>query len=359
MSIEIKLTDETTIIANDIYNQVDDIYEYTSYCANYTDLSVIASKLNDENMKKIVITDKYNNSMKYTNMTCASPKINIVSDSSNIEYIIRIKKKTDKEQADEAISIAIQKFTDDTAITIKALYPEFDSLIGASVEKDFKLVYYNILYKTAQATIIQEQYKPGTIDTESIFIRIDETHQGTIEDPIPYYGNQILEQGKYYIDDEGTLWICINGSVISVFDKLANLRTFATIYYEAEGTIENPIMYNGGLSLEKGKYYIQDSVIYECIRDSQIQVYNNLEDLIDNYVKVYEPIDVGEDEEISIEDGTIDNPYTYTIGSKIFKDSYYIKDGVLYIGIRDSGIPLSYNLKDLVDQYVKIVNELD
>lgn len=362
MATKITLVDETVITVNDQYNQVDDTYEYTAFCANYTELSEIAKKLTDENLKKITITDAYNNDMTYTNMTCSEPKISILSDEANVKYIIRLKPKTKEDEKAEAMEIAIQKFGDEDALAIKSLYPEFESVIGRSVEKDFKLVYYNILYKTAQATLIQEQYKPGATGTESIYTRIDETHKGTDEDPIPYFGNQILEQGKIYLDEEGSLWLCTNGSGIAVFDKLVNLPTFVARYTDAAGTPEDPIVYAGGLALVKDKYYTQDDVIYKCIRDSEIPVYDALSTMIGNYVEVYEPEEPEEPsgppvEDVPTEDGSIDHPYAYTSGSTIFKDYYYTQDGILYIGIRDSEIPLYHNLKDLVDLYVKVVDQ--
>lgn len=362
MATKITLVDETVITVNDQYNQVDDTYEYTAFCASYTELSEIAKKLTDENLKNITITDAYNNDMTYTNMTCSEPKISILSDEANVKYIIRLKPKTKEDEKAEAMEIAIQKFSDKDALVIKSLYPEFESVIGRSVEKDFKLVYYNILYKTAQATLIQEQYKPGATGTESIYTRIDETHEGTAEDPIPYFGNQILEKGKIYLDEEGSLWLCTNGSGIAVFDKLVNLQTFAARYTDAAGTPEDPIVYAGGLALVKDKYYIQDDVIYKCIRESEIPVYDALSTMIGNYVEVYEPEEPEEPsgppvEDVPTEDGSIDHPYAYTSGSTIFKDYYYTQDGILYIGIRDSGIPLYHNLKDLVDLYVKVVDQ--
>ena len=39
--------------------------------------------------------------------------------------------------------------------------------------------------------------------------------------------------------------------------------------------------------LEFGKFYIQDEVVYECIRDSQgVKIVQDLAGLVDNYVKV-------------------------------------------------------------------------
>ena len=55
---------------------------------------------------------------------------------------------------------------------------------------------------------------------------------------------------------------------------------------EELGTLENPIEYSGNMVIENGKYYIQDGVTYLCNRDSGNPVYHALRDLIGLYVEV-------------------------------------------------------------------------
>lgn len=55
---------------------------------------------------------------------------------------------------------------------------------------------------------------------------------------------------------------------------------------EEMGTIENPIPYEGNMVLENGKYYSQDGVVYLCNRDSGNPVYHALKDLVGLYVEV-------------------------------------------------------------------------
>ncbi|MBR5147720.1 MAG: hypothetical protein IKV15_00790 [Bacteroidaceae bacterium] len=52
------------------------------------------------------------------------------------------------------------------------------------------------------------------------------------------------------------------------------------------GTLDNPIQYNGNMVLEEGKYYKQYDVVYLCTRDSINPVYNDLKDLVGFYVEV-------------------------------------------------------------------------
>ena len=48
---------------------------------------------------------------------------------------------------------------------------------------------------------------------------------------------------------------------------------------------EDPIPYNGNMALESGKYYLQNSKIYRCTRDTVNPVYNALSELVGLYVE--------------------------------------------------------------------------
>lgn len=54
---------------------------------------------------------------------------------------------------------------------------------------------------------------------------------------------------------------------------------------EEYGTLENPIPYDGNMILENGKYYSQDGVTYLCTRDTGIAVYQPLSALVGLYVE--------------------------------------------------------------------------
>lgn len=53
-------------------------------------------------------------------------------------------------------------------------------------------------------------------------------------------------------------------------------------------------------------------------------------------------------------DGTLEDPIPYVAPMKIFKDKYYIEDGIRYICTRDSGTALTHNLNSLVGLYVAV-----
>lgn len=115
-----------------------------------------------------------------------------------------------------------QSLDDAQALTVKAIYPQWQEIIGKTVKLGCKFLYGDVLYKTLQdSLLIQEQYIPGE-GTESLYAVIDENHAGTKEDPIPYAGNMALENGKYYSQD-GVIYLCNRDTEIPVYQALKDL----------------------------------------------------------------------------------------------------------------------------------------
>ena len=112
---------------------------------------------------------------------------------------------------------------DNTALRMSEFYPEWNSMIGQTVDKaGFRFTFGGKLYKTIPANhTFQADWVPG-VGTESIYTRIDETHDGTLADPIPYDGNMALESGKYYIQVY-VIYRCTRDTVNPVYNPLAEL----------------------------------------------------------------------------------------------------------------------------------------
>lgn len=131
----------------------------------------------------------------------------------------------------EIAAAAIEAFDDTKALENKELYISFDKLIGLTVPIGYKFTYEDKLYKTRQdSLLIQEHYKPS-IDTASLYEEINETNQGTLEDPIPYNNNMELFEGKYYIQNE-VIYKCTRNTGTAVFHDLKDL---VGLYVEAVG----------------------------------------------------------------------------------------------------------------------------
>lgn len=112
---------------------------------------------------------------------------------------------------------------DQTALRMLEFYPEWNCLIGQTVDKaEYKFQHNGKLYKTIPANhTFQADWVPG-VGTESIYVRIDEAHDGTKYDPIPYDGNMALESGKYYTQG-GMTYLCSRDTVNPVYNALREL----------------------------------------------------------------------------------------------------------------------------------------
>ena len=121
------------------------------------------------------------------------------------------------------IQKGIQSLDDADALAVKTIYPEWKTLIGVTVKLGFKFRHNGELYKTRQPEYtFVEIYEPGTTGTESLFEVINETHAGTINDPIPYSGNMALEEGKYYIQYD-VIYLCTRDTINPVYADLSAL----------------------------------------------------------------------------------------------------------------------------------------
>jgi hypothetical protein len=122
------------------------------------------------------------------------------------------------------IEQASQSLEDAVALTAVELFPKWEELVAkaATVSKGFRFQYGSKLYRTEQAEYtFVAHYVPGE-DTESLFSKVDESHAGTVEDPIPFEKNMEIYEGKYYTQN-GVLYRCIRSSGQPLHHDLALL----------------------------------------------------------------------------------------------------------------------------------------
>ena len=107
---------------------------------------------------------------------------------------------------------------DQTALRMIQYYPDWT--VGQAYTVGYKVQYGGKLYKVVTAHTSQGDWTPDAAVT--LFKRIDEVHNGTKYDPIPYDGNMALETGKYYTQD-GVLYLCNRDTGNPVYNALAEL----------------------------------------------------------------------------------------------------------------------------------------
>ena len=107
---------------------------------------------------------------------------------------------------------------DATAVRMVVFYPEWAKDTAYTV--GYKVQYLGKLYRVVQAHTSQETWTPDI--TPALYERIDETHDGTKYDPIPYEGDMALVSGKYYTQN-GKTYLCNRDTVNAVYNQLSEL----------------------------------------------------------------------------------------------------------------------------------------
>lgn len=114
---------------------------------------------------------------------------------------------------------------DNTALRMLEFYPEWAENVAYAV--GFKVQRNGKLWRVLQAHTSQSGWQPENV--ASLWEQINETHAGTLDDPIPYDGNMALESGKHYIQDN-VIYLCTRDTGNPVYNALADL---IGIYVEA------------------------------------------------------------------------------------------------------------------------------
>lgn len=122
---------------------------------------------------------------------------------------------------------------DQMAYRMREFYPEWAADTAYTTANGrpvgYKVVHDGRLWKLRQEHTSQTGWEPGATGTESLWTEIDEQHDGSKYDPIPYSGNMELYAGMYYSQD-GVTYRCTRATGQAVFNPLADL---VGIYVEA------------------------------------------------------------------------------------------------------------------------------
>ena len=127
-------------------------------------------------------------------------------------------------QLSQALALAkaqAQELPDEQAAEVPALFPAWCDLIGQQVEVGKRLFYAGRLWKVLQGHVVQAEWTPDVVPSLFTEVAISQ-EQGSLDNPIPYNGNMELEQGKYYSQD-GVVYLCIRSTGAPVYHPLSQL----------------------------------------------------------------------------------------------------------------------------------------
>lgn len=127
-----------------------------------------------------------------------------------------------------AIKCAVSLMSNEQALQCVSVFPTWESFIGKALPKldengnVNRIQYGEKLYEVRQDISVVLEHQPPGIDTAALYQVIDLEHAGTYEDPIPY--DQMMEvfNGKYYLED-GIIYKCIRDSGQPLYATCASL----------------------------------------------------------------------------------------------------------------------------------------
>ena len=126
---------------------------------------------------------------------------------------------------DEVVGLLVTKqintldVDDRQAYRMRIYYPEWTS--GLTIKTGEKYQYNGELWKVLQAHTTQTGWEPS-VNTASMWALIDEVHEGSEMDPIPFKPNMELVEGKHYTQAD-MFYICTRSTGQAVFADLADL----------------------------------------------------------------------------------------------------------------------------------------
>lgn len=122
-------------------------------------------------------------------------------------------------------SVNTLEVDDNTALRMMDYYPAWAENTAYTV--GYKVTYNGRLWRVVQAHTSQTGWEPENVP--AMWESINETHSGTEADPIPYEGNMALTNGLYYVQDY-VVYRCIRDTGAPIYHALADL---VGVYVEA------------------------------------------------------------------------------------------------------------------------------
>lgn len=107
---------------------------------------------------------------------------------------------------------------DNTALRMREFYPEW--AVDTVYTVGYKVRYKDGLWRVRQDHTSQAGWEPDIVP--ALWEQVCESHDGTLDDPIPYDGNMALEEGLYYHQDY-VIYRCTRDTVVPVYHALRDL----------------------------------------------------------------------------------------------------------------------------------------
>ena len=228
---------------------------------------------------------------------------------------------------------------DQEALAVKCLYKQWEKQLGRQLEVGEYIQHNKQLYRVLQQHIAQANWIPGE-GTESLYVIIDKEHSGTIDDAIPWKANMECFNGKYYIEDE-ILYLCVRDSGIALQCKIVDVLDNYFVLANAEDGGDVPSTDEGGEDNGENNEGENVEQPNEPNEDNG-EVEEGGEEIV-------------EEDEVVAEEGSLENPIVYEVGvTPLENGKYYMENDVVYLCNRSEAV-VYHNLSALIGLYVTVV----
>lgn len=220
-SKDIKIGSLDITLCNELIQEINDTLNVTFICASEIEAIQDAFATNKDPI--VYGDDSYEG---YTTIDEFGYKVD--KEEQMIYRVVLSKPETEEPVAEltadqeYAISRAVMLMSDEQAFNCISVFPTWESYIGKSLKTGERVVYKDELWKVRQDISAVLENQAPSIETAALYERIDEEHAGTLEDPIPYANTMSVEEGKHYIE-EGIIYKCIRGSEQPLYASCASL----------------------------------------------------------------------------------------------------------------------------------------
>lgn len=103
--------------------------------------------------------------------------------------------------------------------------------------------------------------------------------------PWDYYLDKVLTEGMMVTYEDKPWRVRQTHTPLEIYPpSLETASLYEKIDKEHDGTLEDPIPYNPPMEIFINKYYIENNEVYKCIRNSDTALSHSLKDLVSIYV---------------------------------------------------------------------------
>lgn len=217
---KMKIDDIDITLCNELVQMINDELNLTFT----TNTGMDAIKAAFETCESIAYDDQTYEG--YQNVKAFEYKVD--NSGKEVYHIVLAKPEEEVELTEDqnfALNLAVMNMSDANALKCISIFPTWESYIGKKLSQGIRVQYKGELWKVRQDISVVLENQAPSIETAALYERIDEEHEGTLEDPIPYDQTMTVFKDKYYIED-GILYLCIEDSGQPLYASCKDLARY-------------------------------------------------------------------------------------------------------------------------------------